>query len=126
MYGDFLKNAVNSIGEKHSFHEKLMEKLLPLKKSPKFNLVKKVNKIKIDGIVGGVDSGFVSKKLSFLDLVLIRTVGAIFYYKGGILQKSDYYPAPFDFPKPFLLKTGLEKDMKRNILLICLKVKLID
>ena len=110
MYEDFLQNAARSIGEKHSFHEKLMEKLIPLKESSKFDLIKKINKVKINGIISGVDSGFVSKKLSFLDLVLIRTVGAIFTYENGVLQKADYHPAPFDFPKPFLLKTGLEKD----------------
>jgi hypothetical protein len=111
-FKDFLDDASNAINAKHDFHEKLIEKLVPLKNNEVGNesLVAKMTKAIPKGIIAGVDSGFVSKKLSFLDLVLVRTVGAIFYFEKGVLQKSDYFPAAFDFPKPFLLKSGLEKD----------------
>ena len=46
MYENFLEIAAKSIGEKHSFHEKLMEKLIPLKENKNFNLVKKIEKVK--------------------------------------------------------------------------------
>jgi len=115
MYLDnFLDKAYSVIEEKHSFHEKVSKKLFPLKNEPSPNgaeaLVVGVKKGKPDGLVSGVDSGFASKKLSFIDLVLVRTAGVVFYFKGGALQKTEYFPSAFSFPEPLPLKLGLEND----------------
>jgi hypothetical protein len=115
-FSNFLDDASKTINEKHIFHEKLMEKLIPLKntKIGEENLITNIKKTIPAGIIAGVDSWFVSKKLSFLDLVLVRTVGAIFYYEKGILAKAEYFPFAFSFPQPFLLKNGLEKDEEQQ------------
>ncbi len=113
-FDEFFKNAVRAIEERHSFNEKLSQVLSPLKSLPSPNKIEPiailVKKGPLDFSVAGVDSGFVSKKLSFIDLVLIKTIGTVFSYTKGTLVKSDYFPAPFSFPEPILLKSGLEKD----------------
>jgi hypothetical protein len=116
MYNEFLEEASNKIHDTQAKHEKLAEKLLPLKNSDILGqkLIQVTKKLIPKGIIAGVDSGFVSKKLSFIDLVLIRTVGVIFYYKEGKLDKAEYYPSAFLFPKPFMLKNGLEKDEEQQ------------
>jgi len=119
MYLDnFLDSAFETINTKHMFHEKVSTRLLPLKGTISPNkvetIVLKMKKSIPVGIIAGVDSGFVSKKLSFLDLVLVRSVGAIFYYENGVLSKADYYPNAFSFPEPLLLKSGLEKDEEQQ------------
>jgi len=113
-FNDFFKSAVLAIEERHSFNERISQVLAQFKSLPSPNeiepitlLVKKGN---LDFSVAGVDSGFVSKKLSFIDLVLIKTIGTVFSYNKGTLIKSEYFPAPFSFPEPILLKSGLEKD----------------
>jgi len=114
MFNDFLKNAVNAISERHSFNEKLASSIFHLKGKLSPNgfesIVLSVAKSKVSSSVAGVDSGFVSKKLSFLDLILVKTAGVIFEYKDGALAKTTYYPAPFSFPVPKILREGLEKD----------------
>jgi len=114
MFNEFFNSAVSAINERHSFNEKLSVILSPLKgiNAPNSteNISVSVLKTKLNCSVAGVDSGFVSKKLSFIDLVLIKTAGAIFTYTNGDLKKSEYYPSPFSFPQPVLLKSGLEKD----------------
>lgn len=114
MFHEFFDNAVSVINERHSFNEKLSSILTPLKGISAPNSVENISvpvlKSKLSCSVAGVDSGFVSKKLSFIDLVLIKTAGAIFTYKNGDLVESKYYPSPFSFPDPVLLKSGLEKD----------------
>ena len=119
MYLDnFLDRAFETINKKHMFHEKVSTRLLPLKGSPSPSkdetVILKMKKATPKGIIAGVDSGFVSKKLSFLDLVLVRSVGAIFHYENGVLAKADYYPNAFSFPEPLLLKSGLEKDEEQQ------------
>jgi len=113
-FDEFFKNVVLAIEERHSFNERISQVLAPLKVIESPNKLEPitilVKKEELDFSVAGVDSGFVSKKLSFIDLVLIKTIGAIFSYNKGTLIKSDYFPAPFSFPQPILLKSGLEKD----------------
>jgi len=117
-FEDFLDDAFKAISAKNSDYEKSAKLLLPIKNTPSLNkeenVVEKINKVSLEGIIAGVDSGFVSKKLSYLDLVLVRAVGAIFSYKDGVLSKADYYPYSFSFPQPILLKSGLEKDEEQQ------------
>jgi len=114
MFNDFFSKAVSAISERHSFNERASSLLAPLRdlKSPNLfeSIVVSIKKVPFFASVAGIDSGFVSKKLSFIDMVLVKTAGVIFDYKESILTKSIYYPAPFSFPKPLLLRSGLEKD----------------
>jgi hypothetical protein len=115
---DFIENASKTINATHELHEKSTQKLLPLKsmQSPNGieNFTEKVIKKEFSYKIAGVDSGFVSKKLSFMDLVLVRTVGAIFSFKSSILEKAEYYPSAVQLPEPVLLKNGLEKDEEQQ------------
>jgi len=110
----FINNAAKTITTQHSFYESLANKLLPVKEFPSViegeNIVSKVSKTSLSCSISGVDSGFVSKKLSFFDIVLIRTAGVVFFFDKGVLSKTEYYPSPVSFPIPLPLKSGLEKD----------------
>ena len=114
VFEDFFSGVVSAVEERHSFNEKVASFLLPIKQSASPNgvesLVLPVVSSPLNFSVGGVDSGFVSKKLSFLDIVLIKTAGVIFDYKDSVLFSSSYHPSPFSFPQPILLKSGLERD----------------
>ena len=126
MFNEFLAEAVRAIGEHHSFNEKLSSAIAPLKSAVSPNLVESIvlpaKKEVLSCSVAGVDSGFVSKRLSFIDLVLVKTTGVIFKYYNGETPKATYYPAPFAFPEPTLLRQGLEKDEEsQSVSLIRLK-----
>ncbi|MFA6268617.1 MAG: DNA double-strand break repair nuclease NurA [archaeon] len=114
MFNDFLDKAVLAVKTRQSYNERLASFLAQLKTKPSPNLsepvVLSVEKTPFSGSVAGVDSGFVSKKLSFLDLVLVKTTGVVFTYKEGQLLDAKYHPAPFSFPEPLLLRSGLERD----------------
>jgi len=114
MFNRFFEDAVLAVSKKHSVNESVSSKLAPLKKALSPNsiesIVVPVEKAVLSCSVAGVDSGFAHKKLSFLDLVLIKTAGVVFHYNKGVLSKSDYFPSAFSFPEPVLLKSGLEED----------------
>ncbi len=119
MYFDnFLDSVFATVSQKHSFHESITKELLPIKSVLSQNgtekIVVSVNKRVFSGIIAGVDSGFVSKRLSFIDIVLIRVAGAIFNYENNILGKAEYYPNAFSLPEPILLKAALEKDEEQQ------------
>ncbi len=42
--------------------------------------------------VVGVDSGFVSKRLSNLDILLVRAMAAVFDLENGVVKKCHYLP----------------------------------
>lgn len=126
MFNSFLNDALKVINERNSSNEAVCDALLPLKSIQSPNsfepVVVPVTKSSISCKVAGVDSGFATKKLSFIELVLVKTCGAIFDYKDGKLIKSNYYPPPFSFPKPIILKAGLESDEQlQSVSLIRLK-----
>ncbi len=113
-FDNFIETAAKTIEGKQSFYKTVAQNLLPLKNKKAINSLENImvpveGKI-ISGLVSGVDSGFVSKKLSFFDIVLVRTAGVIFYFEEGILKKTNYYPSPVSFPTPLPLKLGLEND----------------
>lgn len=114
VFEDFFKGVVSTIEKRHFVNEKVCSVLSSIKSelSPLGfeSIVVPVVKSSLDFSVAGVDSGFVSKKLSFIDLVLIKTAGVVFEYKNSVLSSFDYFPSPFSFPKPILLKDGLERD----------------
>ncbi|MFH1588816.1 MAG: DNA double-strand break repair nuclease NurA [Candidatus Diapherotrites archaeon] len=106
LLNSVINDAVELISSKESTKKQLVELLLPLKKE----LVKPVNEINVSSRIGGVDSGFVAKKLSFIDLVLIRTSGIVFNYENSILKNAEYLPCFFEFPSPHLVNNALEDD----------------
>ena len=119
MYFDnFIDNAFRAISHTHSFNESVTQKLLPLKKLPSPNGIENfalpIISVTYTGKIGGADSGFVSKRLSFLDLVLIRVAGVIFTYDTAVLKKAEYYPMAVTLPEPVLLKNALEKDEEQQ------------
>ncbi|HNV00979.1 MAG TPA: DNA double-strand break repair nuclease NurA [archaeon] len=111
---NFINSAAKTIENRHSFYEGVSSQLVPLKSKKIINfgenVVVPVKNEVLSGLVSGVDSGFVSKKLSFFDIVLVRTAGVVFSFENGVLKKTDYYPAPVSFPTPLPLKLGLESD----------------
>ncbi len=95
------------------------ERLAPLKKKrlelasdalAEKQLVFPVEKWLPNGLVAGVDSGFVAKRLASIDLVLVRAMGVCFNYKDGKLEDASYYPGYFQFPEPHLSNSALEED----------------
>ncbi len=60
--------------------------------------------------IAGTDSGFVGKRMHSIDIILVKTVSAIFSYKKNKLEKADYFPSPTAFPKPFISSNVLEND----------------
>ncbi len=44
--------------------------------------------------IGAVDSGFMYDEYAGMVILLIRSVGAIFQYKDGILERVTYHPSP--------------------------------
>lgn len=60
--------------------------------------------------IAGTDSGFVGKRMHSIDIILVKTVSAIFSYKKNKLEKAEYFPSPTDFPKPFISSNVLEND----------------
>jgi hypothetical protein len=127
MYFDnFIENAFDSINNRDNKNKLACKEIIHLKNeiSPNKveNFVELVKKKEFDGMIGGVDSGFVSKRMSYIDLVLIRTCGVVFDYEKSILKSADYIPSPVNLPKPLLLKQGLEKDEElQSISLLRLK-----
>jgi len=69
-----------------------------------------VKKSGLDFSVGGVDSGFVDKKLPSLDLVLVRSVGVLFVYENNLIKEARYIPGYYQFPLPHLTNHALELD----------------
>lgn len=60
--------------------------------------------------VAGVDSGFIGKNFSSVDLLLVKGSAAVFDLINGVLDNAFYYPTAFSFPRPIVLNNGLERD----------------
>ncbi len=113
-FNAFLDDACSTINKNQLNNEQVVSKLINLKKivSPNFleNFVVNIDEKKFSGKIAGVDSGFVSKRINFANLILIKMGGVIFSYKDSILEQADYFPSPVLLPEPLLLKSFLEKD----------------
>ncbi|MEM7821505.1 MAG: DNA double-strand break repair nuclease NurA [Candidatus Aenigmatarchaeota archaeon] len=53
--------------------------------------------------IAGVDGGMVKKSLHGIDIILLRAVGVIFYFKNKRIEKVDYHPNSIPIPKPIIL-----------------------
>ncbi len=119
-FNSVINEAVEVIAKAESKRKDFVEKIAPLKNeelaqygSPELledRLVKKLEKAELNSTVGGVDSGFVGKSLYTIDLILVRTVAAVFSYRENKLEKADYYPRIFSFPQPHLSSSSLDND----------------
>lgn len=64
------------------------------------SLVYPVENIDLENIVvAGVDGGILNKPLHGLDLILVRSVVAIFSYDNGNLLEADYHPSEMPVPR---------------------------
>lgn len=117
-FENFINNAYDLVNNTNNLNKKATNEILFLKKEKSINgienFVEKVEKTNFSGKISGVDSGFVSKRMSFVDIVLIRTSGVIFSYENSILTNADYFPSSYSLPEPVMLKNGLEKDEEQQ------------
>lgn len=118
MIGKVIDEAVEQITRGENRKKAVSEKLALLKGRDlsgfkdvlEGKFVSGVEKAELNCRVAGVDSGFVGKSLSALDITLIRAVGAVMDFEGGKLKCTQYWPARYDFPVPYLSNSALEQD----------------
>src|SRR3989338_4109786 len=73
-------------------------------------LYSKIPGKRFSGKIAGVDSGFEGRSLYSVELVLVRTAGCVFHLKNSVLEKAEYYPHFFSFPKPYISNVFLQKE----------------
>ncbi|MBU2100483.1 DNA double-strand break repair nuclease NurA [Candidatus Micrarchaeota archaeon] len=116
-----INNAVSSIKGNETKKKGIAGKLAELKKEKnlsEFNSSElledsfafEVFPAELNHKIAGTDSGFVGKRMHSIDIILIKTVSAIFSYKKNKLEKAEYFPSPTDFPLPFISSNTLEND----------------
>ncbi len=74
------------------------------------NFFFEISPAELNNKIAGTDSGFVGKRMHSVDIVLIKTVSAVFSYQKNKLTKAEYFPSPTAFPKPFISSNTLEND----------------
>lgn len=80
-----------------------------------------VQKARLEGRIAGIDSGFMAKELSSVDLMLVRAIAAVFTYRENRLVKSDYWPSPASLPEPFVFSHGEFDELGVSVSLLRLK-----
>ena len=81
-------------------------------------LIKKVESFNGDFVVAGIDSGLLQKSLHGIDLILIRAVGVVYYFKNGKLNDVKYY-SPSSFFEPIIFQdpfSDIELDLATNVI----------
>ncbi|MFH1224431.1 MAG: DNA double-strand break repair nuclease NurA [Candidatus Diapherotrites archaeon] len=113
-----ISEAVSYINSYEERKRELARALAPLKKQKlalsqevlEEKLVFPVGKAELNFRAAGVDSGFMGRRLSSADIVLVRAVGTVFDYERGKLARASYHPNFFSFPMPHLSNNALEED----------------
>ena len=114
-----IEKTVSAIHSQEGRKKSVAERLFPLKSRalgfdcdaiPEGGLAFPVANWVPEGGVAGVDSGFVSKRLASVDLVLLRAMGVVFNYNAGVISSTKYFPDYFHFPEPHLAGNSLEQD----------------
>lgn len=77
---------------------------------PEDRFVTPAKKAELNCLIAGVDSGFVGKSLASVDFTLVRAVGVVMDFRNGRLAKTEYWPAIYSFPIPYLTNHALEND----------------
>lgn len=117
-FSSVINDAVSFIHGGEERKKLVSQKLLPIKKFIlarnaeilEEKLVFPVEKNDLNCRVCGVDSGFVDKKLSSVDIVLVRAVGVCFELENSKVVKSHYVPSIYSFPVPHISRHSLELD----------------
>ncbi|MBI4406468.1 DNA double-strand break repair nuclease NurA [Candidatus Micrarchaeota archaeon] len=88
--GSSISRIVSNMQE---MREKCASTCLALKKNKDALLVQDVPVNSFSGTVAAVDSGFSSKSFVSLDVLLVRSVATIFYYRENELVSCCYFPS---------------------------------
>ncbi len=72
--------------------------------------ISEVKKTNLNSRIAGIDSGFIGKSFSSIDLILVRAMAAVFDFKNSKVVSSNYFPNFFKFPEPIILTNALERD----------------
>ncbi len=127
-YSNVINDTVSFIHSAEERKKFLSQKLLPLKNGPlgfssreilEDRLVFSVNPAKLDFRVCGVDSGFMDRKLSSADIVLVRAVGVCFEFEDSKVKSAHYFPSIYNFPVPHLSAGSFdlaESDYSRSMI----------
>ena len=122
---DFLK-AVENLIKEIRLSEERRRKLAEIIRNSEIShseflersLIKKVESFNGDFVVAGIDSGLLQKSLHGIDLILIRAVGVVYYFKNGKLDNVKYY-SPSSFFEPIIFQdpfSDIELDLATNII----------
>ena len=113
-----IDQAANKINGLEKRKQKLARLLAPLKERSlsldedwlEEKVFLPVGQEEFTGKVAGVDSGFMVRSFSGVDIILIRAMASVFELKEGRLEKAYFHPNFFKFPEPFILSGALERD----------------
>lgn len=75
-------------------------------------------------VIAGVDGGVLSKPLHGLDLILLRSVGTVFYYEEEELKEADYHPS--ERPIPQLINIHEPMDSRELDIRVGLERQLVE
>ncbi|MBI2598352.1 MAG: DNA double-strand break repair nuclease NurA [Candidatus Diapherotrites archaeon] len=118
-YSKVIEEAVSFIHSGEEQKKFVSTRLLPLKNGSIGFLSDEILEQKIvfspkpaelDCKIVGVDSGFVDKKLSSVDIVLVRAVGVCFEFEKSKINSVQYVPSIYNFPIPHISRNSLELD----------------
>jgi len=71
-----------------------------------------------DVAVAGIDGGLVKRSLHGIDMMLLRAMGVLFYYKNNKLEKVDYYPDSLSAAEPRVIMdpfSNIELELNSNM-----------
>lgn len=116
VFTNSIDKAVELIKGCEERRKKLASKLAGLaknfesKEAVEKSLILPVEKATLNETIAGIDSGFVSKSLLSIEIVLVRAIAAIFRYKNSRLEKACYWPETISFPEPIITARALQKE----------------
>ncbi len=107
-----MKKIFDRIAEQISMVENLRKKTAENVRKDELDIfgrkfIKKMNKKKVNGKVSAVDGGLLARELHGCDLVLVRSVSAVFEYENGKLRNYWYWPEPNPEPSLESMVNGL-------------------
>lgn len=119
-YSSVIKEAVGFINSNEQQRKFVAEKLVKLDKEDLLgleskdiqerNFISQIKAAELNCKIAGCDSGFVSKSMHSVDMLLIRAVGVVFEYGKNKLLNSHYFPGFFQLPEPHLSNGALDHD----------------
>ena len=109
-------SSLRQAEEKRQFTAKELQEFKRTKTGPngflESQLCLPIKEITPEGVMSGVDSGFISKNFYSFDITFVKAVSAIFNYEKGVLKKADYLPSYYPLPEIFIdTKTLLSDEL---------------